>query len=51
MKTHYGYMTVKQYADLKGVSVQAVYKSIKIGKLRTKKIGHLTLVKPKNSEK
>lgn len=51
MRTHYGYMTVKEYANIKQVSVQAIYKAIKAGKLRTKKIGHLTLVKPKNSEK
>ena len=51
MKTHSGYMTVSQYADIKQVSVQAIYKAIKAGKLRTKKIGHLTLVKSKDVEK
>lgn len=46
MKTASKYMTVKQYADLKQISVQAVYKAIKAQKLRTMKVGYLTMVKP-----
>jgi len=35
---------VKEYAELKEMSVQAVYQAIKRGKLESKKIGSFTLV-------
>jgi len=38
------YMTVKEFADKKHISVQAVYKQINEKKLSTRKIGKLTLV-------
>ena len=41
----YGYEPVKQYADKKGISVQAVYQAIKKGKLDSKKIGSMILVR------
>ena len=38
------HMPVKDYADKKGISVQAVYQMIKRGNLGSKKIGTYTLV-------
>jgi predicted DNA-binding protein YlxM (UPF0122 family) len=38
------YMPVRDYADKKGVSVQAVYQMIRRGNLKFKKIGTYTLV-------
>ncbi len=38
------YMTVKEYADKKHVTVQSVYQKIKRANLGSKKIGSLTLV-------
>lgn len=35
---------VKEYAELKDMTVQAVYQAIKRGKLESKKIGSYTLV-------
>ena len=40
-----GFKTVKEYADLKLISVQAVYQKIEKKQLKIKKVGHLTLVK------
>lgn len=39
------FLTVKQYAEQKKVSVQAVYGKIKRSTLAIKKIGNFTLVK------
>ena len=39
------YMTVKEYADLKDITVQGVYKQIKENRVKTKKIGTMYLVK------
>lgn len=39
------FMTVKEYAEHKYVSVQSVYQSIKRGSIEIKKIGSLILVK------
>lgn len=39
------YMTVKDYADKFGMTVQTVYNKIKNKELETKKILHTTLVK------
>ena len=39
------HMPVKDYADKKGISVQAVYQMIKRGNLEFKKIGSYTLIK------
>jgi hypothetical protein len=39
------YKPVKDYANEKGLTVQAVYQAIKRGKLKSKKIGSYTLVK------
>jgi len=41
------YKTVKEYADIAKISVQAVYKKINNKHLDTKKIGNLTLIKVK----
>lgn len=41
----YGYQTVKEFADRKGISPQAVYKGIRSGKYDSKKIGSLVLVR------
>ena len=41
VKTH---MPVKDYADKKGITVQAVYQMIKRGNIKFKKIGTYTLV-------
>lgn len=38
------YMTVQEYAVDKGISVQAIYKKIKYGKLKTRKLGKLILI-------
>lgn len=38
------FMPVKDYADKKNISVQAVYKMIREKKIETKKIGSYTLV-------
>ena len=38
------WMTVNEYADKHEISVQAVYKAIKKGKLKTRKLGSLMLV-------
>lgn len=37
-------MPVKDYAIRQGVTIHAIYKAIERGKLRTKKLGNLTLV-------
>ncbi len=39
------YIPVKQYAEEKGISVQAVYQSIWARRIESKKIGSYTLVK------
>lgn len=39
------YMTVKDYADKFGMTVQTVYNKIKNKELETKKVLHTTLVK------
>ena len=39
------YKPVKEYAEDKGLSVQAVYQAIKRGTLEYRKIGSYTLVK------
>lgn len=39
------WMTVKDYADKKGVSVQAVYQSVNRKTLESKKIGTVVLIK------
>lgn len=39
------YLTVKEYANLKGVSVQSVYQKVWRGTLEHKKIGSLVLIK------
>ena len=39
------WITVKQYADIKDISVQAVYQSIKRKSLESKMIGKTVLVK------
>lgn len=39
------HMPVKDYADKKGISVQAVYQMIKRGNLESYKIGSYTIVK------
>jgi hypothetical protein len=39
------FVPVKEYAKLKNITSQAVYKKIKSGKLESKKIGTYTLVK------
>lgn len=39
------YKPVKDYANEKGLTVQAVYQAIKRGTLESKKIGSYTLVK------
>lgn len=45
MKQEIKYMTVKDYADKFGITVQTVYNKIKSKELQTKKILHTTLVK------
>ena len=40
-----GYTTVKDYAEKKGVTVQAVYMAIKQKRIDSKKIGSLVLVR------
>lgn len=40
-----GYMTVKDFAVKRGITVQAVYMGIKSGKYDSKKIGSLVLVR------
>ena len=45
MNSESTYMPVKDYADKKGVTVQAVYQMIKRNNLEIKKIGSFTLVK------
>ena len=40
-----GYTTVKDYADRKGITPQAVYIAIKQKRLDSKKIGSLVLVR------
>ena len=37
-------MTVKEYADKYGCTVQNVYHLIKVGKVKSRKIGYFTLV-------
>jgi len=44
MKQENIFKPVKEYAQEKGVSVQAIYQAIKSGKLKSKKIGSYTLV-------
>tara|TARA_R110000824_G_C14766459_1_gene630411 strand:- start:373 stop:516 length:144 start_codon:yes stop_codon:yes gene_type:complete len=41
------YMTVKDYADLKGISVQAVYQAINRKTIDSKKLGSVVLIKTK----
>tara|TARA_R110000751_G_scaffold15070_1_gene48725 strand:+ start:582 stop:725 length:144 start_codon:yes stop_codon:yes gene_type:complete len=41
------YMTVKDYADLKGISVQAVYQAINRKTINSKKLGSVVLIKTK----
>ena len=38
------FKTIKDYATEKGISVQAVYKRIKSGKLKSKKLGSYILI-------
>lgn len=45
METAETYMTVTEYAKIKGITVQAVYQAVKRGKLEIKKIGSFILVK------
>lgn len=45
MKKEVKYMTVKDYADKFGITVQTVYNKIKNKELETKKILHTTLIK------
>lgn len=45
MEVKESHMPVKDYADKKGITVQAVYQMIKRGNLEIKKIGSYTLVK------
>ena len=45
MKTEIKYITVKDYADKFGITVQTVYNKIKNKELETKKILHTTLIK------
>ena len=40
-----GYMTVKDYAQKKDISVQAVYKQINNKTIKALKLGSMTLVK------
>jgi excisionase family DNA binding protein len=40
-----GYLTVAEFAKLKGVTVQAVYQKLNRGNLKSVKIGSITLVK------
>lgn len=42
-----GYQTVKDYAEVNNITVQAVYERIKKGKLDIKKLGSFILVRPK----
>jgi len=44
MSTDKMYKPVKDYANEKGLTVQAVYQAIKRGTLNSKKIGSYTLV-------
>ncbi len=44
MKTNEKYIPVKDYAHKKNISVQAVYKQIKLNKIKSKKIGNYILV-------
>ena len=44
-KTNNPYMPVKDFATARNITVQAVYKMIKLGKLDVRKIGTYTLVK------
>lgn len=45
MKDKTTYITVKDYADKFGITVQTVYNKIKNKELETKKILHTTLIK------
>ncbi len=38
------FQTVQEYAVAKEITVQAVYKRIKSGKIKTRKVGTLTLI-------
>lgn len=40
-----GYVTVKEYAEMKGTTVQAVYMAIKQKRLQSKKSGSFTFVR------
>ncbi len=40
-----GFIPVKDFADQRGITVQAVYQGIKSGRYQSKKIGTYTLVK------
>ena len=40
-----GYMPVKDYAEKEKLTVQAIYKAIREGRLESKKLGSYTLVK------
>jgi len=45
METENKFTPVKDYAEFKGITVQAVYQAIKRGSLEVKKIGTYTLVR------
>lgn len=45
MEIQENWTPVKDYAKVKGVSVQAIYEKIKKGKIQSKKIGTYTLVR------
>ena len=45
MENEIPFKPVKDYAELKGITVQAVYQAIKRGSLEYKKIGSYTLVR------
>jgi hypothetical protein len=40
-----GYTTVKEFADRKGITVQAVYMGIKAKRYQSKKLGSFTFVR------
>lgn len=40
-----GYMTVKEYSEMKGTTVQAVYMAIKQKRLQSRKSGSFTFVR------
>ncbi|WP_157972230.1 hypothetical protein [Pleomorphovibrio marinus] len=40
-----GWMSVREFADQRGITVQAVYMGIKAGRYESRKIGTYTLVR------